>query len=61
MNVCGSLIVATLHGSECKSCCIALGKKEFVAVFASVNGIECFAIEMSSATQNWLMIFDGQG
>ena len=26
----------------------------FVTVFASVDGIVCFAIEMSSATQNWL-------
>ena len=26
----------------------------FVTVFAGVDGIVCFAIEMSSATQNWL-------
>ena len=26
-----------------------------------MDGIVCFAIEMSSATQNWLKISDGQG
>ena len=31
----------------------------FVAVFVGVGGIVCFAIEMSSATQNWLKISDG--
>ena len=31
----------------------------FVAVFAGVAGIVCVAIEMSSATQNWLKISDG--
>ena len=31
------------------------------AVFAGVDGIECFAIDMSSAMQNWLKISDGQG
>ena len=30
-----------------------------VAVFAGVDGIVCFAIEMSSATQNWLKMPDG--
>ena len=44
------MIVATLYGSEFKSC-IALGEERiFVTGFAGVNGIECFAIEMSSAT-----------
>ena len=28
---------------------------------AGVDGIGCFVIEMSSATQNWLKISDGQG
>ena len=28
----------------------------FVTVFVGVHGLECFAIEMSSATQNWLKI-----
>ena len=32
----------------------------FVTVRAGVNGIECFAIEISNATQNWLTIYDGQ-
>ena len=27
---------------------------------ARVDGIEIFAIEMSSVTQNWLIISDGQ-
>ena len=31
----------------------------FVAVFAGVDGIVCFAIEMSSVTQNWLKMPDG--
>ena len=31
----------------------------FVAVFAGVDGIVCFAIEMLSATQNWLKMPDG--
>ena len=30
----------------------------FVAVFAGVDGIVCFANEMSSATQNWLKMPD---
>ena len=33
----------------------------FVTVFAGVDGIVCFAIEMSSATQNWLKVTNGQG
>ena len=37
-----------------------LGKERiFVAVFAGVDGIVCFAIEMSSATQNGLKVPDG--
>ena len=31
----------------------------FVAVFAGVDGIICFAIEMSSAKQNWLKMANG--
>ena len=33
----------------------------FVTVVAGVDGFVCFAIEMSSATQNWMKISDGQG
>ena len=29
--------------------------------FTGVDGIGCFATEISSATQNWLNISDGQG
>ena len=32
-----------------------------VTVFAGVDCIECFVIEMSSATQNWLKISNGHG
>ena len=31
----------------------------FVKVFAGVDGIVCFAIEISSATQNWLKMANG--
>ena len=31
----------------------------FVTVFAGVDGIVCFAIEMTSATQNWLEMTNG--
>ena len=31
----------------------------FVTVFGGVDGIVCFVIEMSSATQNWLKMTDG--
>ena len=34
-------------------------ERVFVAVFAGVDGIVCFAIEMASATQNWLKISNG--
>ena len=33
---------------------LSCGRKISVTVFAGVDGIVCFAIEMSSATQNWL-------
>ena len=56
MNLCGSLIVAILSGSEFQSFIV---ERIFVAVFAGVDGIVCFAIEMSSATQNWLKMPDG--
>ena len=58
MNFCGSLIVAILSGREFPSF-IVLGKKGYCSVFAGVDGIVCFAIEMSSATQNWLKVPDG--
>ena len=32
----------------------------FVTVFAGVDCIVCFAIEMSNATQNWLKMSDGK-
>ena len=37
-----------------------LSRGIFVAVFAGVDGIVCFAIEMSSETQNWLKMTNGQ-
>ena len=57
MNFCGSLIVAILSGSEFQYFIVL--ERIFVAVFAGVDGIVCFAIEMSSATQNWLTMPDG--
>ena len=53
LNFFGCLIVAIkfLSGSEC----------QYFIVFDGVHGIECFAIEISSATQNRLKISDGQG
>ena len=52
--------MAILSGSEFQSF-IVQGKKElFVTVFAGVAGIEFFAIEMSSATQNSLKILMGK-
>ena len=30
------------------------------SICAGVDGVACFAIEMSRATQNWLKISDGQ-
>ena len=50
LNFCGSLIVAIFSLSEC----------QYFIVFIGLDGIECFAIEMSSATQNRLKISDGQ-
>ena len=47
LNFFGCLIVAILFGHEC----------QYFIVFVGVDGIECFAIEMSSATQNRLKIF----
>ena len=59
-NFRGSLIVAILSGGEFHSF-IVVGRNEylFVTVFAGEDGIGCFVIEMLSATQNWLKIFDG--
>ena len=31
----------------------------FVTVFAGVDGIVCFAFEMTSAAQNWLKMTNG--
>ena len=43
--------MASLPGSEFQS----FGEERiFVTVFAGVDGNVCFAIEMTSATQNWL-------
>ena len=58
LNLRGSLIVAILSGSEFQYF-IVLKERIFVAVFAGVDGIVCFAIEMSSATENWLKMPDG--
>ena len=58
-NFCGSLIVAILSGSEFQSFICPGEERMFVTVFAGVDGIVCFAIEMSSATQNGLKISDG--
>ena len=38
---------------------IVLGTNEYVYVFAGVDGIECFAIETSIATKNWLKNSEG--
>ena len=57
-NLCGFLIVASLSGSEFQSNML-LSRRIFVAVFVGVDGIVCFAIEMSSATQNWLKMTNG--
>ena len=50
----------SLSGSEFPSF-IVLHEEEmiFVTVFAGVDGIVCFAIEMSGATQNWLKMTNG--
>ena len=59
MNVCGSLIVDSLSGSEFQYFIVLGEERIFVTVFAGVDGIVCFAIEMSSATQNWLKMANG--
>ena len=58
LNLCCYLIVAILSGSEFHFL-LPWEESIFVAVFAGVNGIVCFAIEMSRATQNWLKMPDG--
>ncbi len=48
LNLCGSLIVAILSGGEFQ---FVIVPWQNVTVFAGVDGIECFAIEMSSASK----------
>ena len=59
MNLCGSLIVDSLSGSEYRYFIVLGEERIFLTVFAGVDGIVCFAIEMSSATQNWLKMTNG--
>ena len=51
--------MAILSGSEFQSFYCPGEERIFVAVFAGVDGSVCFAIKMSSATQNWLKMPDG--
>ena len=50
--------MAILSGSEFLLCYCPGEERIFVAIFAGVDGIVCFAIEMSSATHNWLKMPD---
>ena len=50
--------MAILSGRELQYFTV-LKERIFVTIFAGVDGMVCLAIEMSSATQNWLNISDG--
>ena len=60
LNFGGSLIMAILSSSEFQSVRLSRGRLYISNRLCWVDGIECFAIEMSSAMQNWLKMSDGQ-